>query len=49
MIEVIALKEHPERLQEMIVWFQKHWANEDSKAVYEDCLSHALVPSSFFP
>ena len=49
MIEVISLKEYPERLEEMIAWFQAHWANEDSMAVYADCLSHALDPQGTLP
>ena len=38
MMQVISVREHPEKTEEFIAYFQKHWASEDSMAVYDDCI-----------
>jgi hypothetical protein len=41
-MKVISIKENKEYLSLMIEYFQKTWASDDSKMVYEDCITHAL-------
>ena len=49
MIEVVSVREHPERVEEAIAYFQEKWASEESKPVYEDCIRHSLTAKGFLP
>lgn len=46
---IVSIKEQPARAQEAIQYFQKCWANEDNKMVYEDCILNCLKLDSFLP
>ena len=48
-MEVISVREHPERVEEAIAYFQEKWASEESKAIYDDCIRHSLTASGFLP
>lgn len=41
-LELISVREHPERVDEIIHFFQRHWATPESMMVYEDCIRHSL-------
>lgn len=41
-MKVVSIKENKEYLSLMIEYFQRIWASDDSKMVYEDCITHAL-------
>lgn len=41
-MEIISLREKPEYLNRAVEFFQRHWATDKSRDVYEDCLSHAV-------
>ena len=49
MLEVVSVREHPERVEEAIAYFQEKWASEESKPVYEDCIRHSLTAKGFLP
>lgn len=46
---LISLREHPEYAPQAIAYFQKRWATENSRRVYEDCITHALDTKSSLP
>ncbi|WP_124067324.1 GNAT family N-acetyltransferase [Clostridium sp. E02] len=46
---IISIREFPDYAQQAILYFQKHWANEDSKMVYEDCIMSCLHSGSPLP
>ncbi len=48
-MNIISIREHPEYLEPAITYFQKHWANEDSMMVYDDCLRHCLNAPTDLP
>lgn len=48
-MEILSVKEHPGRAREFIAFFQKHWANEKSMMVYEDCILSCLDSPSPLP
>lgn len=41
-MKVVSVKERPELLEEITLYFINHWANEESKMVYVDCIKNAL-------
>lgn len=47
--EIISVREHPELSGEIIAFFQRHWASEDSMAVYENCIRSCLTSDSPLP
>lgn len=40
-MKIVSIKENNEYLKQMILYFQKVWASDDSMKVYEDCITHA--------
>ena len=48
-MEVINLREQKQYKKKAIAYFQKIWADDDSKLVYEDCISRSLVTESHLP
>ena len=47
--DLISAREHPERLDEIIAFFQRHWATQDSAMVYEDCIRSCVDAPSPLP
>lgn len=48
-MEVISVREQPHMVEEFIQYFQKHWASENSMAVYDDCIRSCLVTDRPLP
>ena len=48
-IELISVREHPEMLKEIIAYFQQHWASEDSRMVYDDCIRGCMTAENPLP
>jgi len=48
-MKVINLREQKEYKEKSIAYFQEIWANDDSKLMYEDCISRSLVTESPLP
>ena len=48
-MKVYSVRKHPELKEKAIKYFQLKWANEDSKMVYEDCISHSITTENPLP
>lgn len=48
-MQIISAREHPDKVEAFIKYFQKHWASEDSMAVYDDCIRHCLTADKPLP
>ncbi|MRG85918.1 GNAT family N-acetyltransferase [Salinibacillus xinjiangensis] len=48
-MNIIAIREHSEYRERAIQYFQHKWANEDSKMVYDDCITNSLTTSNPLP
>lgn len=48
-MEIVSIRKQPEYAKAAISYFQKHWANEESKMVYEDCILNCLNSPSPLP
>jgi GNAT superfamily N-acetyltransferase len=48
-LRTVSIKEHPESLQAAIGYFQRRWASEKSRMVYEDCLTHCITATGPLP
>lgn len=48
-VSVLSLREHPAYFELALDYIQRHWASEQTMAVYEDCLSHVLTPDGVLP
>ena len=46
---IVSVRKEPEAAQTAIAFFQKHWASEESKMVYEDCILNCLHSDSPLP
>lgn len=46
---IVSIREQPELAGEAIRYFQKHWATEESKMVYEDCILNCISSPSPLP
>lgn len=47
--QIISVREHPELADDIISFFQRHWASEASMMVYEDCIRSCLSSESPLP
>lgn len=48
-MKVRSIRKHPELKERAIKYFQQKWASEDSKVVFEDCISHSITTKSPLP
>ena len=48
-IELFSVREHPELADDMIAFFQRHWATKESMKVYENCIRSCLETDSPLP
>ena len=48
-MKIIVIKEQPEYKEKAIAYFQKRWSTEDSKMVYQNCITHSITTSSQIP
>jgi N-acetylglutamate synthase-like GNAT family acetyltransferase len=48
-MEVVNIREKPQYKERAIDYFQRNWASDKSKPVYEDCISRSLVTKSSLP
>lgn len=48
-MKIISVRENPEHAEIAIKYFQKHWATDDSKFVYDDCIKHCIDTESPLP
>lgn len=48
-VELISVREKPETLEEVIAYFQRCWASEDSMMVYDDAIRSALMSDNPLP
>lgn len=48
-MKIISVRENPEYAETVIEYFQKHWATDDSNAVYEDCITSCLNANAPLP
>lgn len=48
-VRVIRLREYPEKIDSILSYVKKQWASEETTAVYEDCLTHALTTKNVLP
>ncbi len=48
-MEIISLKENPAYKDQAIKYFQSKWATEQSRMVYEDCISNCITAANPLP
>ncbi|WP_099204926.1 GNAT family N-acetyltransferase [Scatolibacter rhodanostii] len=48
-MHIISVRQRPDYAKTAIAFFQKHWATEENKMVYEDCITNCLTSSSLLP
>lgn len=48
-VRVVRLREHPEKIDSILSYVKKQWASEETTAIYEDCLTHALTTKNVLP
>lgn len=46
---IVSVRQRPEWAQAAVAYFQRHWASEDSRMVYEDCITHCLRTDAPLP
>ena len=48
-IKIVSIRENPGYVDEAITYFQKHWANERSMMVYDDCIRNCINAKTSLP
>ncbi|WP_461219102.1 GNAT family N-acetyltransferase [Lapidilactobacillus salsurivasis] len=48
-MEVISVREQPEFAPAAIAYFQSKWGDEDSRMVYQDCITNCLTTPAALP
>lgn len=48
-MKIISVRENSEYAEVAIAYFQNHWATDDSKMVYDDCIKHCIDTESPLP
>lgn len=48
-MKIISIRENPEYKDIAIQYFQEKWANENTKIIYEDCISNSITTNSPLP
>jgi N-acetylglutamate synthase-like GNAT family acetyltransferase len=48
-MNILSIRENPAYLDEAIAYFQKHWANEKSMMVYDDCIRSCINAKAPLP
>lgn len=48
-MKLISIRQNPDWAERATAYFQAHWANEDSKMVYDDCIHSCLDSDSPLP
>ena len=48
-MKILSVRDHPEKAEMFIRYFQKHWATENSMAVYDDCIRNCITAKSSLP
>ncbi len=48
-MNIISVREKPEYMEKAIAYFQAHWASDDSKMVYDDCIRHCITAENPLP
>ncbi|MBQ8509013.1 MAG: GNAT family N-acetyltransferase [Clostridia bacterium] len=49
MTEIVSVRERPEYADKAIAFFQRHWASDASRPVYEDCIRHCVGADGSLP
>lgn len=48
-MKILSVRENPEIMKEAMQYFQEKWASEETKIIYEDCISHCIDTESPVP
>ncbi len=48
-MNIISVREQPDRASQFIAYFQDKWASEESRPVYEECIRESLKSASALP
>ncbi|GAP12665.1 N-acetylglutamate synthase [Longilinea arvoryzae] len=48
-MKIVSVRDNPEMKDTFIAYFQKIWANEASRRVYEDCIAHCIATPAPLP
>lgn len=48
-MKIVSVRDTPHCARAAIQYFQKQWASEESKMVYEDCILHSLTAQAPLP
>lgn len=48
-LQLFSVREHPELTEDVIAFFQRHWATENSMKVYENCIRSCIETESPLP
>lgn len=48
-MHIISVRETPAYADRAIAYFQEHWATEESRMVYEDCIRHCIDAQAPLP